>query len=94
MVHVAFLTDPVATLNLKKDSTLAMVRAALQRGWRVSCFEQGDLVWRDDRACATVRALSPRRRLPSSPSTRPALPRTGTGSAPRRKPISPISTSS
>ena len=58
MVHVAFLTDPIATLNLKKDSTLAMVRAALQRGWRVSCFEQGDLVWRDDRACATVRALT------------------------------------
>ena len=58
MVHVAFLIDPIATLNLKKDSTLAMVRAALQRGWRVSCFEQPDLHWRADAPWATLRGLT------------------------------------
>ena len=55
MAHVAFLTDPLPGFNLKKDSTLAMMRAALRRGWRVSCFGQEDLAWRDGRAAATLR---------------------------------------
>ena len=58
MVHVAFLIDPIATLSLKKDSTLAMMRAALRRGWRVSCFEQGDLAWREDAPRANLRGLT------------------------------------
>ena len=58
MVHVAFLIDPIATLNLKKDSTLAMVRAALRRGWRVSCFGQADLAWRNDAPRAVLRDVT------------------------------------
>ena len=58
MVHVAFLIDPIASLHLKKDSTLAMVRAALRRGWRVSCLEQPDLFWREDTPRATLRELT------------------------------------
>ena len=58
MVHVAFLIDPIATLNLKKDSTLAMMRAALRRGWRVSCFEQADFAWRNDTPRAVLRELT------------------------------------
>ena len=58
MVHVAFLMDPIASVNLKKDSTLAMIRAALRRHWRVSYFEQRDLTWKDDRPMATLRELS------------------------------------
>ena len=58
MTHVAFLTDPLAGFDLKKDSTLAMMRAAVKRGWRVTCFEQSDLVWRDGRASATLRDIS------------------------------------
>ena len=58
MVHAAFLIDPIATLHLKKDSTLAMIRAALRRGWRVSCLEQRDLAWKGDTPCATLRELT------------------------------------
>ena len=57
MAHVAFLTDPPPGFNLNKDSTLAMMRAALRRGWRVSRFGQEDLAWRDERAMATLREI-------------------------------------
>ncbi|MEM7219993.1 MAG: glutathione synthase [Pseudomonadota bacterium] len=43
MPHVAVLMDPLETLSLKKDSTLAMLRAAQLRGWEVSYLQQGDL---------------------------------------------------
>ena len=58
MVHIAFLMDPIASVNLKKDSTLAMIRAALRRGWRVSYLEQRDLTWKDDHPMAMLRDLS------------------------------------
>ena len=45
MVPIAFVIDPIETLNLKKDSTLAMIRAAQQREWRISILEQSDLAW-------------------------------------------------
>ena len=44
MVHIGFVMDPIEGLNLKKDSTLAMIRAAQARGWRTSYLEQQDLV--------------------------------------------------
>ena len=58
MAHIAFLMDPIASVNLKKDSTLAMIRSALQRGWRVSYLEQQDLTWKNDRPMAVLRDLS------------------------------------
>ena len=58
MVHIAFLMDPIASVNLTKDSTLAMIRAALRRGWRVSYLEQRDLAWKDDRPTAVLRDLA------------------------------------
>ena len=58
MLHIAFLMDPIATVNLKKDSTLAMIRAALRRGWDVSYLEQQDLTWKGDRPMAMLRDLS------------------------------------
>lgn len=57
MVHIAFVIDPLETLNLKKDSTLAMVRAAQQRGWQVSVLEQSGLVWDGERVIALARDL-------------------------------------
>ena len=41
--HIAFVTDPIETFNVKKDSTLAMIRAAQRRGWRISVLGVGDL---------------------------------------------------
>ena len=43
-LKIAFVMDPLKGLSLKKDSTLAMIRAAQQRGWEVSYLEQGDLL--------------------------------------------------
>jgi glutathione synthase len=39
--------DPIETINPKKDSTLAMLLAAQERGWRIAYFLQQDLSVRD-----------------------------------------------
>ncbi|MEM6707724.1 MAG: glutathione synthase [Pseudomonadota bacterium] len=41
--RVLFVMDPLESLALKKDSTLAMIRAAAARGWSVAVCEQQDL---------------------------------------------------
>ena len=60
--HIAFVMDPIATFNTYKDSTLAMIRAAQQRGWRVSVLGVGDLALQHGRAIGWSRdlALSPK----------------------------------
>lgn len=35
--------DPLASINPKKDSTLAMMLAAQARGWQVYCMQQADI---------------------------------------------------
>ncbi len=42
-VRAVFVMDPLETLNLKKDSTLAMISAAQRRGWDVHYALQRDL---------------------------------------------------
>ncbi|MFW6094333.1 MAG: glutathione synthase [Pseudomonadota bacterium] len=46
-VRVAFVMDPLESLSLGKDSTLAMIRAAERRGWEIFFLGQGDLLLRD-----------------------------------------------
>jgi len=43
-VRIAFVMDPLPSLSLKKDSTLAMIRAAMRRGWEIYYTGQGDLL--------------------------------------------------
>ncbi len=50
--------DPIDELNLKKDSTLAIIRAVQQRGWDVHYTLQTDLFFRDDRAFALTQSLA------------------------------------
>ena len=59
--HVAFVIDPIGTLNVKKDTTLAMIRAAQQRGWRVSVLGIDDLALQQGQAVGWCRdfALAP-----------------------------------
>jgi glutathione synthase len=57
MLRVVFVMDPLASLNLKKDSTLAMIGAAQRRGHDVVIVEQGDMYFDGDRACAIGRSL-------------------------------------
>ncbi|MGI9322877.1 MAG: glutathione synthase [Pseudomonadales bacterium] len=44
---LAFLMDPLETINIKKDSTHAMMQAAETRGWEVSCLTQADIYTTD-----------------------------------------------
>lgn len=37
--------DPLASLNPKKDSTIAMMESAQSRGWKVGVIEDGGLHW-------------------------------------------------
>ena len=47
MTRAAFIIDPLNALNIKKDSTLAMIWAAQRAGWEVSVAEPSDLAWRE-----------------------------------------------
>ncbi len=42
---VVFVIDPLVSLNIKKDSTVAMMQSAQARGWRVGVIEDGGLSW-------------------------------------------------
>ena len=57
VVHIAFVIDPIATLNVAKDSSLAMIRAAQRRGWRISVLGPGDLALQHDRPVGWMRDL-------------------------------------
>jgi glutathione synthase len=57
MVTAAFVIDPLDRLNLKKDSTLAMIRAAQLRGWDVNYLEQRDLFYREHKTWGYLRTL-------------------------------------
>jgi glutathione synthase len=57
-VKLGVVMDPIATINPKKDSTLAMLLAAQQRGWTLAYMELGDLSLRDGKAFAWTRELS------------------------------------
>jgi glutathione synthase len=56
-ITVGVVMDPIAAINFKKDSTLAMLLAARRRGWHVAYMEMGDLFLRDGRAFARTREL-------------------------------------
>jgi glutathione synthase len=58
MIQLGVLMDPLSTVNVKKDSTLAMVEEAQARGWQVHYFEQQDLFVRDGRALINARPLT------------------------------------
>jgi glutathione synthase len=51
---LAVLMDPLHAIKPVKDSTVAMVAAALRRGCEIWCFEQADLSVRDGRAFARL----------------------------------------
>ena len=57
MPRIAFVMDPLPSLSLKKDSTLAMIRAAQARRWEIAYLEPGDLFFQDDRVQTVSRSL-------------------------------------
>lgn len=56
--RLAVVMDPIATINVKKDTTLAMLLAAQTRGWTLYYFEQKDLYLHDDQVFGHARLLS------------------------------------
>ena len=45
-MKIGFIVDPLPSLNVKKDSTYAMMAEAARRGHELYAMEQGDLVWK------------------------------------------------
>jgi glutathione synthase len=45
--ELGVIMDPIGAINIRKDSTFAMMLAAQRRGWRLSYIELGDLFHRD-----------------------------------------------
>lgn len=57
MTKLGVVMDPIGSINVKKDSTLAMLVEAQNRGWSLYYMEQGDLFLRDGDAYAQTRKL-------------------------------------
>ncbi len=74
MIRAAFLTDPVTEFDLKKDSTLSLVRAAMRRGWDVFQFEPQHLYLRRGEALAMASSFELLGRFAESLSPQDALP--------------------
>jgi len=58
MIKLGVVMDPIASINPKKDSTLAMLLEAQARGWQIMYMEQRDLHLKDSRPSAYMQPLS------------------------------------
>ncbi len=56
-VNLGVVMDPIGSIQVKKDSTLAMLLAAQARGWTLHYMELNDLYLRDGVCHARTRAL-------------------------------------
>ena len=59
-VEAGIVMDPIGSITVKKDTTLAMMLAAQRRGWELRYMELGDLFVRDGRAHARMRPIEVR----------------------------------
>ncbi|MFV8818825.1 glutathione synthase [Haliea sp. E17] len=57
-VKLGVVMDPIAAITYKKDTTLAMLWAAQDRGWELHYMEQSDLFLRDGEARARTTPLT------------------------------------
>ncbi|HET8705176.1 MAG TPA: glutathione synthase, partial [Pseudomonadales bacterium] len=57
-IRLGVVMDPIGSINIKKDSTFAMLLAAQKRGFELFYMEQGDLFVQDGRAFARMRMVS------------------------------------
>ena len=57
-IKLGLVMDPIADINYKKDTTLAMLWAAQARDWRLFYMEQKDLYLRDGEARASMSPLT------------------------------------
>jgi glutathione synthase len=57
-IKLGVVMDPIGSIQVKKDSTLAMLLAAQRRGWELFYMEQPDLFLADNAARGRMRVLS------------------------------------
>ena len=57
-MDIAFIVDPLASLKAYKDTSVAMMRAAQERGHALFALEQADLYWDAGTTLARVRPLT------------------------------------
>ena len=57
-LQIGVVMDPIESINVKKDTTLAMLLAAQQKGWSVQYMTQPDLYFHGGVSRAKVRALT------------------------------------
>lgn len=57
-LRIGVLMDPIATINLKKDTTLGLLRAASAAGHQLTYLEQADLSVRNGETMASLRPLT------------------------------------
>lgn len=57
MIKLGVVMDPLDSLSVKKDSTLAIIWAAQARNWAVFVIQQQDILLREDLVCAWVRPV-------------------------------------
>jgi glutathione synthase len=57
-IELGILMDPIGSINIKKDSTFAMMLAAQRRGWSLAYLEPGDLFLSEGRTQAHMRAVT------------------------------------
>jgi len=57
-IRLGIVMDPIQSINYKKDTSLAMLVAAQERGWSLFYMEQSDLFLRDGVAYGLMRELT------------------------------------
>lgn len=56
--NIGFIMDPIESINIKKDSTFAMMLEVQRRGWQVFYLQQGDLYADDGVVSASMTAVT------------------------------------
>lgn len=57
-IRLGIVMDPIQSISYKKDTSLAMLMAAQERGWSISYMEQADLYLKDGVAIGLMRDLT------------------------------------
>lgn len=57
-IKIGIVMDPIADISYKKDTSLAMLVAAQEKGWELYYMEQSDMYLKDGLAIAQMRELS------------------------------------
>src|SRR5476649_232978 len=58
MIKIGIVMDPISSINIKKDTSFAMLLEAQRRGWQIHYMEMSSLYLRGGEARATTRLLS------------------------------------